>query len=301
MTDLYSGQLTDLLRNDLRNNPDVVAISYAIQQEKQRLLRLESKTRTLSMIDDLDEAILDVLAVELRIPYYSQGFSLERKRSVVKTAMLWFYKAGTAPGMMMALQAVHGDSSVEEWFQYGGDPGYFQVGINITDPTEVLDLKWLRSVVDAYKPVRAHLEDDGIAFRSAHQFVMGMTTGFVAYEVPRAGTLPGPATVGALAESIVRIRADHGIVGYAAPKTGEAVTGTHPNSSTVGAIVEQSLELADSPGGTAYAAPMTGEAVAGVHPSDATAGAAAASGMRAAITGDGTSYNGPACGDADIL
>lgn len=263
MVDLYHGQLTDLLQNGLRNNPDVIAISYAIQQEKQRLLRLEAKTRTMSMIDELDGDILDVLGVELRIPYYSQGFPLERKRSIVKTAMLWFYKAGTAAGMEMALQAIHGDSSVEEWFQYGGNPGYFRVGLDITDPEETLDLKWVRDVVNAYKNIRSHLDDDAIVFRSVQRFVLGVACGFVAYEMPRAGTIPGPATVGALTESMVRIRADPEFVAYSAPKTGEATAGTYP--------------------------------------SDATAGATAAGGLRTAITGGGTAYTGPTCGDAEIL
>lgn len=263
MTDLYHGQLTDLLQNDLHNNPDVIAVSYAIQQEKQRLLRLEAKTRTLSMIEELDANVLDVLAVELRIPYYSQSFTLERKRAVVKTAMLWFCKAGTAAGMMMALHAVHGHSGVEEWYQYGGEPGFFQVGIDVTDPTEVLDLKWIRSVVDAYKPVRAHLEDDGIAFRSVQRFEIGVGYGFVAYTTPRCGTRPGPATVGGMGQTGIAIRAN--------------------------------------PVGTAYAAPKTGAVVAGTHPAPATAGASGGSGLSASVAAEGTAYSGPVCGGTNFF
>lgn len=161
MTDLYSGQLTDLLQNDLKDNPDVRAISFAIQKEKQRILDLERKTRTLSRIDELDEDILDVLGVELRIPYYSQSFTLENKRAIVKTAMMWFYKAGTASGMTVALNALNGDSSVEEWFQYGDLPGFFRVNIpiDITQPTTQTDLKQIVDVVNAYKPVRSRLEE----------------------------------------------------------------------------------------------------------------------------------------------
>lgn len=69
MTKLYDGQLTDLLSgNGLSYNPDVIAFSYAVQQEKQHIMRLAQQTRTLAVIDELPEPVLDVLSVELRTP-----------------------------------------------------------------------------------------------------------------------------------------------------------------------------------------------------------------------------------------
>lgn len=259
MTDLYHGQLTDLLQNSLRSNPDVIAISYAIQQEKQRLLRLEAKTRTLSMIDDLDEDILDVLAVELRIPYYSQGYTLENKRVIVKTAMLWFYKAGTVEGLLSALRIAHSDSDVEEWYQYGGEPGYFRIGIGITDPNENLDLKWLTDIVNAYKPVRAHLEDGWIAFRSVPKIDMGCGFGFVVYDVPRCGTLPTPAQEGGMGGSSISILTFPEFIAYETPKTGAAVTGTHPNAAEQGASGGSGLRAAIATESVAYSGPVCGE------------------------------------------
>lgn len=263
MTDLQHGQMTDLLQNDLKHNADVRAISFSIQKEKQRILALEAKTRTLSMIDELDGPILDVLSVELRIPYYSQADSVERKRTIVKTAMLWYYKAGTVEGLMTALRSVHGGCSVEEWFQYDGDPGYFRVGVDITDPEETLDLNWLTGIVNAYKPARSHLEDEAIAFRSVQRFLLGCTSGFVAYTAPRCGT--------------------------------------RPNNSTVGGMVEQPITVGAAPVGTAYAAPKTGDVVAGTHPDPATNGASGTSGMKTSLTADGTSYSGPVCGGGDFF
>ena len=334
MTDLQHGQMTDLLQNDLKHNADVRAISFAIQKEKQRILALEAKTRTLSMIDELDGPILDVLSVELRIPYYSQVDSVERKRTIVKTAMLWYYKAGTVEGLMTALRAVHGGSSIEEWFQYGGNPGYFRVGIDITDPEEVLDLNWLTGIVNAYKSARSHLDDDAIAFRSVQELLIGLSTGYVVYEAPRCGTYPGPATVGGIGTAHVSVHVAPEGTAYSTPKTGTAVTGTHPKNSTVGAAAKQDVMISGETVGIGYATPKTGTAVSGTHPvqttvggtalqgisvegdaqgteytvpksgtvpGPATAGAAGESGMKASVTGDGTTYSGPVCGGNNLF
>ena len=60
MTDLYNGQITDLLNNAHRYDPEVIAFSYAILQEKRRIMQELAQTRTMSVIDDLPESILDV-------------------------------------------------------------------------------------------------------------------------------------------------------------------------------------------------------------------------------------------------
>ena len=39
MTDLYNGQITDLLNNAYRYDPEVIAFSYAILQEKRRIMQ----------------------------------------------------------------------------------------------------------------------------------------------------------------------------------------------------------------------------------------------------------------------
>ena len=69
MTNLYDGQIKDLLQNEAKYNPEVEALSYALQIEKQRIMEEADRTRTLAMIEQLPEEILDVLAVELRSPY----------------------------------------------------------------------------------------------------------------------------------------------------------------------------------------------------------------------------------------
>ena len=79
MISLYDGQITDLLPWKIAQSTEVRCISYAVQQEHQRMLRLAAHTRTMAVIDELPERILDVLAVELRTPYYQESMNLETK------------------------------------------------------------------------------------------------------------------------------------------------------------------------------------------------------------------------------
>ena len=84
MIKLYDGQITDLLPEKIAKDVETRCLSSAIQQEHQRLLRQADRTRTLAVIDELPEKILDVLAVELRTPYYQEDMDVETKRNIIK-------------------------------------------------------------------------------------------------------------------------------------------------------------------------------------------------------------------------
>ena len=158
MIDLYNGQLTDLLQNDLKDNPDVRAISFAIQKEKQRLLRLEAKTRTLSMIDELDEEVLDVLGVELRTPYYSGDLTIAQKRAIIKSTLGWFFRAGTPAAVEEMVTAIFGQGEVVEWFNFTEGPftpGTFDI-ITDTRMTEDIVARLLQ-IIGQVKNARSHL------------------------------------------------------------------------------------------------------------------------------------------------
>ena len=122
MTDLYNGQITDLLNNAYRYDPEVIAFSYAILQEKRRIMQELAQTRTMSVIDDLPESILDVLAVELRTPYYVDSLSVDAKREIIKKSFLWAARAGTVSAVEELIQAVFGEGDVVEWPDFTEEP-----------------------------------------------------------------------------------------------------------------------------------------------------------------------------------
>lgn len=161
MTDLYNGQITDLLNNSYRYDPEVIALSYAIQQEKQRIIQELSRTRTMAVIDELPESILDVLAVELRIPYYVDSLSIEAKREIIKKSFLWASRAGTVSAVEELIKTLFGgNGEVKEWFEYGGVPGRWKLRIDLSHNPDLLH----QSIEEVYRLLRyvgrcsAHLE-----------------------------------------------------------------------------------------------------------------------------------------------
>lgn len=129
MTKLYDGLIADLLENPGKYNPKARAISYAILQEKRRIMDEVQRTRTMAMIDELPETILDVLAVELRTPAYSEDFPIEIKRELIKGTLVYYSKLGTPSAVNWVIRSIFGNGYIDEWFNYGGEPHHFNVTV----------------------------------------------------------------------------------------------------------------------------------------------------------------------------
>lgn len=129
MTKLFDCQVAELLQNAGKQNPEIRALSYAILQEKRRIMEKALRTRTMAMIDDLTEEILDVLAVELRTPAYDENFPIETKRALIKGTLAFYAKLGTPEAVNWVIRTVFGNGEIEEWFRYGGEPHHFRVTV----------------------------------------------------------------------------------------------------------------------------------------------------------------------------
>lgn len=157
MIELYEGQITDILDGSLKRNPEVQALSYAIQVEKQRIMLLTQGTKIEAAIDDLSEDALDALAVELRTQYYSLDISIEKKRKLIRNTFLWYKKAGTLSAVEELARAAYGECTVQEWFEYGADPGYFKV--ETSNFEAVYDnMQSFLTLLEKVKRLSAHLE-----------------------------------------------------------------------------------------------------------------------------------------------
>jgi len=162
MTDLYSGQLTDLLQNESEYNTEIEALAYATLQEKQRIMDEADKTRTLAMIDQLPEDVLDVLAVELRSPYYSDDMTIEQKRTIIKNILVWFYHAGTPAAVAEMAAAIFGSGQVVEWFDFDPNdgeivPGEFDVETSGEMQDPLVFMEQINRIIGRVKNTRSHL------------------------------------------------------------------------------------------------------------------------------------------------
>lgn len=158
MIKFKDGQLTDILPMAMKQDIETQCISYALQQQTKKIMQLADKTRTVAVIDELPENILDVLAVELRTPYYQEGMDIDTKRSIIKKTLLWHTKAGTPSAVEELITIVFGDGGVVEWFDYDEPPytpGTFDIVTNARLTEEIAD--YFLSIIQRVKNTRSHI------------------------------------------------------------------------------------------------------------------------------------------------
>lgn len=158
MIALRDVMLTDGLPQIIAKEPWAQALAYAVNKQIRRILTYADGVRVFSNINNAPDAILDILATELRLPHYDQSYTMQVKRELVKNGLLYWATAGTVASLEDVLTSIFGDAEIEEWFDYGGMNGHFR--IVTTNPQvsgEMLD-KFNRTARNA-KRLSAYLEE----------------------------------------------------------------------------------------------------------------------------------------------
>jgi len=153
MIDIHDGELKDLWPNE--KSPEFLALSYAIKLQIAHLLVLSTKVGVSYDIDDLNEEVLDYMAVELRVMYYDQALPLDTKRTLVKNALSWRSHAGTTGAVAEMLQTIFGTGDVVEWYEGGYKPNEFRVVVDARSTPETAEQ--ISRIISRVKNVRSHL------------------------------------------------------------------------------------------------------------------------------------------------
>ena len=158
MIKLPDGELRDYLPPSMKNDVDMACLSYALKKAAESLLKYQKQAMVYNFIDILPEQICDVLAVELRSPYYSDLMTLEVKRGIIKNTLRWYAKAGTPSAVNEMIEVVFGEGRVVEWPDFDEPPytpGTFDIVTSAVLTPDVAD--YLFGVIDRVKNVRSHL------------------------------------------------------------------------------------------------------------------------------------------------
>ena len=155
MIKLSDGELLDIMPDGFARQPQVVAISYALKQAYAAFLLASKKAYVYASIDTAPDDVLDYLAVDLHVRYYRQEFTLERKRALIKTAIQVQLRDGTKFAVDTVIREAMGSGESHDWYEYGGEPGYFRIDI---DPEDSYDVDELLAILDTVKRESAHLE-----------------------------------------------------------------------------------------------------------------------------------------------
>lgn len=253
--------------NMLRTLPDVLArdegMNALAQIVANAIAGLVEETRAVQIytrIDELDEKVLDILAVDLRADWYDYNYSLATKRAMIRDSFFSHRHLGTKGSITQALRDIYPNSTLMEWFEYGGDPFFYRVIIDVTNTIEPADLGLIKKKINYHKSLRSHMDEDNVIVRIGCGIAVKTSVGGIPYSTPKAGTIPAVSTRGGIADiDLMAETAAQGAL-YQTPKTGMQKSGTAPLPSTQGGVDDSVLVAEVSAPGSLYRVPKCGTA-----------------------------------------
>jgi P2-related tail formation protein len=133
--DIYSLSLRDIIPSSIASDAQVQAMIEALDPELQGVSFDTREALIYSRIDELPNALLDLLAWQWHVDFYEpERLSLESKRNLVKSSIPMHRKKGTKWAVEEVLRAIGIEPEITEWFEYGGEPYRFRVNGMIRRP-----------------------------------------------------------------------------------------------------------------------------------------------------------------------
>jgi len=149
--------LLELLPENIRSDPDIIAASQAVDTEFQALASSIKNCLTIADVDNACSDVVDNLAGEIQVDFYDQTLSLAVRRALVKNGYIYKYQKGTAYAVKQIVEDAGLDATVKEWFEYDGEPYYFKVTTEtVISSTTVLEE--LAELINSVKNVRSWME-----------------------------------------------------------------------------------------------------------------------------------------------
>lgn len=129
--------IAEILESHLARTDAAVAsillIARLSGEEKPLAPALERLVQRAGGLESLDERLLALMAWQYHVDDYDMARSLEARLDMVRTAIALHRKKGTSWAVRRAIDAAFQQISttVQEWFEYGGEPYHFRVNIDV--------------------------------------------------------------------------------------------------------------------------------------------------------------------------
>lgn len=155
--------LMETLPPALRTDPSVTALAEALATVLADRVGELDRLLIYPAIDRLEEPLLDLLAHDFKVDWWDGNYSLEEKRRTLEGSWRVHKTLGTKAAVEAALSAIYPNTTVREWFEYGGKPYRFRLSI-VLEAKQVLSdqLKRVLARMEFYKNLRSHL--DGVEY-----------------------------------------------------------------------------------------------------------------------------------------
>lgn len=147
----------------LKGDESTEALAEATAEAMEKRLEELERLRIVPNIDGLEEELLAILARDFKVDWWDPSYTLEEKRRTVKGSWRVHKTLGTKAAVETAIRAIYPLTTVEEWFEYNGEPYHFRLNIDITSDSG--DRERQRRVLERlnyYKSLRSH--NDGVRY-----------------------------------------------------------------------------------------------------------------------------------------
>lgn len=153
ITTIYSENILKKLAPYIVKNNTILSIAEKLI--KKHLLDNIKYLVFFDRIKEMEEWELDYIADEFHVDYYDYTMSLEEKRKSCYESLVIHSLKGTVGSVKKVMDLLFQNSKLEEWYQYGGDPGYFRVKITGVVPE---NLNQVKERIETVKKKSQHLE-----------------------------------------------------------------------------------------------------------------------------------------------
>ncbi|MFT5873856.1 MAG: P2-related tail formation protein [Clostridium sp.] len=157
MINLANSKLLDILPPNLRNDPDIMAASKAVDIEFSNVVNSIKNVFTIADIKNASSDIVDHIAIESHTDFYDYNLDIEIRRALAEKAIELHMNKGTPSAVEKLIATLFDEGEVVEWYDYNGDPYMFRVITNNELVTTELATEFIRAL-DSVKNKRSWLE-----------------------------------------------------------------------------------------------------------------------------------------------
>nr|WP_287412749.1 phage tail protein I [Pseudodesulfovibrio sp.] len=152
-------RMVDLLPSSLTADPVMLAAAEMLDTEFARIDALIPLVAPWVYLDKVFEPVLSYLAVECAVDVWEPDWSVEKKRSVLRSALSVHRKKGTAKAVKAGLEAMGFRARHLNWPEFDGDPYTFRVEVDVLDqPLTESALDQIGRSIEENKALRSHLD-----------------------------------------------------------------------------------------------------------------------------------------------
>lgn len=163
-------KVLDVTPDSLQQDKQILDMSASIQPSLDDVNESISSIEIYSRIDELPEAILRMLALEHRVyqDEWELAQTIEAKRRLIKDSFALNKKRGTRWSIERIFDLLNITATLQEWFEYGGDPFKFKVAIYEIEGRGLTESEIATAdrMINRYKPLRSSLESIDISVKA---------------------------------------------------------------------------------------------------------------------------------------